>query len=230
MVISGDAHIAAVASVLAEPARVAMLLALSDGRALPAGELAQQARVSPSTASAHLTKLIEAGLLKVEKQGRWRYFRITDPAVVESLEALSMIAPPAPVHSLHEATIGDAVRRARMCYNHLAGNLGVNLAQALMSKKFLVLADGGYLVTDDGKQWFYDFGVDCSTMKRLEPAFVPYHIDWSERRPHLAGKLGAALTKHLMELGWVKRLPSSRAVQVTEEGQMSLLRELDICL
>lgn len=227
---SGDAHIAAIASVLADPTRVGILFALSDGRAIPAGELARQARVSPSTASAHLTKLIEAGLLTVEKQGRWRYFRISDPAIVESLEALSMIAPPAPVHSLREATIGDALRRARMCYNHLAGNLGVNLAQALTARNFLVLADGGYLITDDGKQWFYEFGVDCAVMKGKEPAFVPYHIDWSERRPHLAGKLGAALTKHLMELGWVRRLPSSRAVQITEDGRAALIRDLDVCL
>ncbi|MBV9231958.1 MAG: winged helix-turn-helix transcriptional regulator [Chloroflexi bacterium] len=226
----GDANIVAVASLLADSTRAGIILALSDGRAFPAGELARRIRVAPSTASAHLSKLVEAKLITVEKQGRHRYFRLTDPAIMQVIESLAVLAPAAPVHSLRESEVGGAVRSARMCYNHLAGKLGVALAQAMVDKGIFVSSDDGYLVTDCGREWFDEFGLDGIVLKKREPLFVPHHIDWSERRHHVAGALGAALARRLFDLGWIKRIPSSRAVRLTEEGQEELLKEFGLSL
>lgn len=220
----GDVNIASTAALLADPTRAGILMALGDGRALPAGELAQRVRVSPSTASSHLGKLVEAGLLVMEKQGRHRYFRLADPAIMQAIEILSVFAPATPIRSLRESTIAGAVRSARMCYNHLAGELGVALSQALVETQFLTAFDDGYMVTEDGNVWFHDFGIDWRALKQQNRLFAPHHIDWSERRHHLAGALGAAMANRLFELGWIMRLPSSRAVRVTEIGQRELLK------
>lgn len=224
----GDVNIAAVASLLADPTRISILLALSDGRAMPASDLARQARVAPSTASSHLSKLMEHGLITVEKQGRHRYFRLADPAIVSVLEDLAMFAPATAVRSLQEAAVGEAVRQARTCYNHLAGRLGVLLTQALQEKQILVTLHDGYTLSDDGEHWFSDFGIDDSVLKKGCSLFAPHHIDWSERRYHLAGTLGAAFTNRLFELTWIKRIPSNRAVCVTEEGQEALMKEFGL--
>jgi DNA-binding transcriptional ArsR family regulator len=218
----GDINIVPVASLLADPTRAIILQELSDGRALPAGELAYRAHVSSSTASAHLFKLVDAGLLAVEKQGRHRYYRIANPAIVQAIETLAALSPARPVHSLRESQIAEAVRNARMCYNHLAGNLGVKLSQALVDKHVLDASDNGYSITPDGLQWLHNFGIDEATFKKRGSLVVPYHIDWSERRPHIAGELGAALARRLFDLEWIIRTPSSRAVRLTATGQQAL--------
>ncbi len=218
----GDFDIASIASLLADPTRASMLLALSDGRALPAGELARQARVLPSTASSHLSKLVEASLLVVEQQGRHRYFRIANPAIVEAIEALAVFAPSTPIRSLRKSEKAKAIRKARMCYNHFAGEFGVMLTQALVDKQFLTTLDNGYILTVNGEQWLREFGVECATLRKQGIIFVPHHIDWSERRYHIAGELGAAFAQRIFELEWVKRIPSNRAVRVTEIGQQAL--------
>nr|HET6904783.1 metalloregulator ArsR/SmtB family transcription factor [Ktedonobacteraceae bacterium] len=226
----GDANIASIASMLADPTRVSILLALGNGRALPAGELARLSRVNASTASTHLAKLVEYGLLLVEKQGRHRYYRLADPAIEQVLESLALFAPASPVRSLRESEAGKAVRAARMCYGHLAGALGVALAQTLVDRQMLVDVDEGYIVTDDGQQWLYDFGIAGTLFKKREQLFVPHHIDWSERRHHVAGALGAALAMRLFDLEWIKHAPAGRAVHVTEGGRKALVEELGICL
>lgn len=223
----GDANIAYVASLLADPTRANMLVALDDGRALTAGELARQARVQPSTASAHLGRLVEAGLLVAERQGRHHYFRLADPTIMQVIEALAVFAPSRPVKSLRDATIAGALRSARMCYNHLAGELGVALTQALLEKRIVREVEDGYAVSDDGRYWLTEFGIEAQKKSLL---FAPHHIDWSERRYHLAGAMGAALAKRFFELGWIKRLPSSRAVRVVDEGREGLTRVLGMKL
>jgi DNA-binding transcriptional ArsR family regulator len=224
----GDINIVPIASLLADPTRAIILQELSDGRALPAGELAKRARVSSSTASAHLFKLIEAGLLTVEKQGRHRYYRIANPTIVQAIETLAALSPARPVHSLRESQIAEAVRNARMCYNHLAGNLGVKVSQALVDKHVLDASDNGYSITPDGQQWLRDFGIDEAVLKKRGSLVVPHHIDWSERRPHIAGELGAALARRFFDLEWITRTPSSRAVRLTETGQQALQGQLAI--
>lgn len=218
----GDINIAPVALLLADPTRASILQELSDGRALPAGELARRADVSASTASTHLFKLIEAGFLAVEKQGRQRYYRIANPAVVQAIEALTALAPARQVRSLRESLLAEAVRNARMCYNHLAGNLGVKLSQALVDKRVLDASDEGYSITSDGQQWLRDFGIEEAVLKKRGSLVVPHHIDWSESRPHVAGELGAALARRLFDLEWITRTPSSRAVRFTAIGQQAL--------
>jgi DNA-binding transcriptional ArsR family regulator len=224
----GDINIVPVASLLADPTRAIILQELSDGRALPAGELAHRAHVSSSTASAHLFKLVEAGLLAVEKQGRHRYYCIANPAIVQAIETLAALSPARPVHSLRESQIAEAVRNARMCYNHLAGNLGVKLSQALVDKHVLDASDNGYSITHNGLQWLRDFGIDEATLKKRGSLVVPHHIDWSERRPHIAGELGAALARRLFDQEWIIRTPSSRAVRLTATGQQALQDEFAI--
>lgn len=224
----GDIDIATVAAVLADTTRANMLLALSDGRSLPAGELAWRARVKASTASSHLAKLVDSGLLVVVKQGRHRYFRLADASIMQAIETLASFAPSTPVSSLRESAMGEAIRSARMCYNHLAGRLGVSLSEALVEKHILDSFDEGYIITDDGKRWMRDFGIDDADFKKQKSLLVPCHIDWSERRHHIAGALGAALSRRLLDLAWIERLPSSRAVRLTEVGRLGLKGEFHL--
>jgi DNA-binding transcriptional ArsR family regulator len=221
----GDFNIVPIATLLADPTRASILQELSDGRALPAGELARRARVNPSAASAHLSKLVGAGLLAVEKQGRHRYFRIANATIVHAIETLAALAPARPVRSLRDSQIAEAVRNARMCYNHLAGNLGVKLTQALVDKQVLVASDEGYSITPNGLLWLDDFGINTAAFTKRVSLIVPQHIDWSERLPHIAGELGAALARRLFELEWIIRTPSSRAVRLTATGQEALQDE-----
>lgn len=204
-----------------------MLLLLLDGRALTAGELARRSRVSPSTASAHLTRLVEGGLLAVERQGRHRYFRLADASVGKALETLATISPPAPVRSLRQSQVGKAIHYARTCYDHLAGQVGVGLTEAMVRAGMLV-ESGSYELTPAGAERLTALGLDLPTIRRQSRAFALRCLDWSERRPHLAGALGAALTTRLFELGWIRRTDASRAVQLTELGRLELTRQFEL--
>ena len=231
---AGDARVAPTAALLADPARAAMLWALSDGRALPAGELAQVARVGAPTASAHLARLTAGGLLACERHGRHRYYRLANPAVVAALEALAALAPPTPAASPREAHAGRAVRLARTCYDHLAGVLGVQVTEALVAQGALVLVGRGYPVTDGGRERFAALGVDVAAVereaRRTRRPLTRACLDWSERRYHLAGALGAALADRLLAAGWVERTPASRALRITNDGRRALRREFDVRL
>ena len=186
--------------------------------------------MNASTASAHLAKLVESGLLFVEKQGRHRYYRLANPAIEQALETLALFAPASPVRSLRESEVGKAVRAARMCYGHIAGALGVALTQSPFDRQIIVALDEGFLLTDTGKQWLRNFGIDGPLLKKEGPLVVPHHIDWSERRHHVAGSLGAALARRLVDLEWVKRAPASRAIHITESGRKALKEEFGLCL
>jgi DNA-binding transcriptional ArsR family regulator len=233
--IAGDTDISAVAGVLAEPSRARMLLALADGRALAASTLAAEAGVAPSTASEHLAKLVDAGLFTTERHGRHRYYRMAGPEVAELLEALALLAPASPVRSLRESTRAHAVRSARTCYDHLAGRLGTGVMQTLLEKGVLSGGDGlfaadgdgrdqlsspgwdhDYRLTEVGQVWMDGFGVKVPAGGRRP--LIRYCVDWSEQRHHLAGGLGAGLLTCLLDRGWLRRSPTSRAVQVTNEG------------
>jgi DNA-binding transcriptional ArsR family regulator len=236
----GDTDIARIGALVADPARAKILLALGDGRALPASVLADEAGVAASTASAHLSKLVKGGMLTVERHGRHRYFRVSGPAVAELLEALARVSPAAPVRSLRQGTRAQAVRFARTCYDHLAGMLGTELMSAMIEQKLLAGGDGtfdpessgddrlsapgvdvDYHLTDEGIAFFRSLGVDPEALPGRRP-LIRYCIDWSEQRHHLAGALGAALAERLFELGWVSRARSGRAVRVSAEGYEGL--------
>jgi DNA-binding transcriptional ArsR family regulator len=217
----GDADIASVAALIGDPGRARVLRALGDGRSLPATVLAFEAGVAAS----HLARLVAAGLLRVEVRGRHRYYRLAGADVASALEALARIAPLEPVRSLRAGTRAAAVRYARSCYDHLAGRLGVALMQALLRADALAGDEDGYELTGRGLRLLDELGVRLPAGRR---PLVRHCVDWSEQRPHLAGAVGAGVLSRLLELGWLERAPSSRALLVTEIGARQLCRRLGV--
>lgn len=208
-----------VAGLLSDPSRSAMLISLLDGRPQTATELAQRAKITPQTASLHLSKLVSGHLISKEVQGKYHYFRLTDPNVAHAIESLIAISPPSKIYSLREADEDNALRKARTCYDHLAGRLGINLAESIVRKGYIDISNENYRVTDDGKKFFSDFGIDFVKLKRRRRKFIHPCLDWSERTPHIGGALGAALLDRITELGWIDKKASQRAVRVTELGK-----------
>jgi DNA-binding transcriptional ArsR family regulator len=214
---------ATVAALIGDPARANMLCALLDGRALTAGELAYTAHVSPQTASGHLGKLASARLVDVAQQGRHRYYRLAGKHVAAMLESISSVAAIAPPR-VKPPRIADDMRNARMCYDHVAGRLGVTLADALREHQHVEFADDGGVVTPSGEAFFAKLGVDISAARANRRAFCRPCLDWSERRTHLAGAVGAALARRLMENRWIARKRDSRALTITPVGWTGIER------
>ncbi|MGQ4415560.1 ArsR/SmtB family transcription factor [Streptomyces sp. SAS_269] len=216
------AALAALASLVADETRAACLLALLDGRAWTAGELARHAGVAPSTLSEHLGKLVAGGLLAQERQGRHRYVRLADARVAQLVEDLAAQVTPAGTarpRTLRESSAGSAMARGRTCYDHLAGRLGIAITDAL-TERGLLRQDTGFALTDAGLRWYGTAGIplDRSARRPLARAC----LDWTERRPHLAGSAGAALCRHALDAGWCVRIGSERAVRVTPPGARAL--------
>jgi DNA-binding transcriptional ArsR family regulator len=219
----GEADVSAAAALLAEPARTALVLAVIDDGPLPASELAARAGIAPSTASQHLARLVDGGFLATTKNGRHRYYRLGDPAVADAIEALAIVAPQPEPRTLREATRGELLREARMCYDHLAGRLGVVLARALETGGMMKRQNGGYALGPRVRR-LEALGIDLEGLERQRRPVVRGCLDWSERELHVAGGLGAALASRFFELGWIERREANRSVAVTEEGS-ALLRE-----
>lgn len=222
--LAGDTNLAAVGALLSEPARAKVLLALTDGRSLAASVLASEAGVAPSTASHHLAKLVDAGLINATTRGRHRYFSLAGPQVAELIEAVARVAPPQTVTSLRQGTRAHVVRYARRCYDHLAGRLGVAVADAL-EKQGLLLPGDGNTVTKGGAGAFAALGIETHAGDVARRC-----LDWTEQRDHVAGPLGRALMTRLLELGWVSRDPKTRAVRLTEAGCANLPARLGVRL
>jgi DNA-binding transcriptional ArsR family regulator len=223
----GDVDISEPASLIGDPTRAAFLMALSEGESLPAGELARRAGVSASTASIQLAKLVEGSLLTVEQNGRHRYYSLGDPAIAAAIESLAVIAPQRPATSLRQARIGSDLQAARTCYDHLAGALGVALFDALLKERLLTAE---LEPTTKGSRRLGDLGIDLEEAASSRRPLARRCLDWSERRHHLAGALGAAIATRFFELGWIERTGSSRAVRVTDAGRKDLARELAVRL
>ncbi|WP_413991233.1 ArsR/SmtB family transcription factor [Labrys okinawensis] len=220
-------NIASAAFLIADPTRAAMLIALLDGRARPAGELAYAAGVTAQTASAHLGKLRAGGLLAVEAEGRHRYYRLAGPHIAALLETLATISPEAAVRRKALTREAQRLQFARCCYDHLAGRLGVEVACALQTRGLLVAgADKQFEVTPAGAQWFGAMGLDVTKIKPNRRGLARQCLDWTERRYHLAGPLGVQFTSLLGAKGWIRRSACSRAVEVTPEGWIGLRRHL----
>jgi DNA-binding transcriptional ArsR family regulator len=221
-------RLARLAGLIADETRAACLLALLDGRAWTAGELARHAAVAPSTLSEHLGKLVAAGLLAEERQGRHRYVRIADARTAQLVEDLAaQVAPDGAVRprTLRESSAGAALARGRTCYDHLAGRLGIAVTDAL-TRRGLLRQDTGFALTDAGLAWFAGAGIALDRGGRRPLARAC--LDWTERRPHLAGAAGAALCRHALDAGWCVRIGSGRAVKVTPAGEGALRHLLDI--
>jgi DNA-binding transcriptional ArsR family regulator len=219
---------AAVAALMADGARAAMLNALAGPHALPASELAAIAGVSLPTASHHLGKLVDGGLIRVERHGRHRYYGLTGPDVVRAVEALSALAPQRPVKSLRESVVSETLRAGRTCYDHLAGELGVAIADALVDKGVVDRSADGMTLGPNAADWCASFGIELPPAGRRQP--VRACLDWSERRYHLAGGLGAAIATELLERGWVERVSDGRAVRLSADGRRGLGRELGLAV
>jgi len=212
-------NMAEIGSLLGETSRATMLASMMDGRFHTASELAYMAAIKPQTASFHLSKLVEGQLVRVEKQGRHRYFQLAGEEIAQLLESFLAISPPPEVRSLKQSSQMKLLQDARTCYDHLAGKLGVQLAESLLNAGFLKLVEKQFLITEEGAQFFTDFGLDLDDLKRKRRSFSHACLDWSERRYHLAGALGEGMLTHFLSLGWVTRVPSIRAIKVTEKGR-----------
>jgi DNA-binding transcriptional ArsR family regulator len=237
----GDADIASVAALLADDARSRIVMALADGRALPASMLSSEAGVAASTASEHLRKLTEAGFVTVHPQGRHRYFQLAGPDVAALVESLARIAPRREVRSLKEGTRAQALRRARSCYDHLAGRLGVGVFAALIDDGSVAGGDGIHRLEGDGDDRLSAPGADIAYrltpggVRRLERLGVEvpaaevdgcvalrYCVDWTEQRHHMSGVVGRRLFAHLLDSAWIERDKRTRVVRVTQPGERGL--------
>jgi DNA-binding transcriptional ArsR family regulator len=247
--VHGVADISAVAALMADPTRARILTALTDGRALPASVLASESGVSASTTSEHLARLLDGGLVEAERSGRHRYFRLASDQVAAAIESLAALAPQTPVTSLRASTRAAAMRRARTCYDHLAGRLGVAVTEALVRHEVLVRTDGRsgterspddplasamaahpYRLGRGADGIFARLGVDVAALPGGDSRrpLLRFCVDWSEQRHHLAGALGAAMLDRMLAADWVRRAPGHRAVQLTESGRSTLADVLGV--
>jgi DNA-binding transcriptional ArsR family regulator len=212
--------LAEIGALVGDPARANILAALMDGRALTATELAYAAGVAPQTASGHLAKLAGANLLALHKQGRHRYFRLASPLVGRMLEGiLAVAAVQLPPRRRPVSRIEEEMRTARTCYDHIAGRLGVGIADALTERGHVVLVEDGGEVTVAGAAFLAGFGIELGARKRSQRAFCRACLDWSERRPHIAGAVGAALLERCLDLAWVERRRDTRALAISAAGR-----------
>jgi DNA-binding transcriptional ArsR family regulator len=233
--LNGDVDISAPAALIGDEARAAMLLALGGGLALPATVLASAARVGRPTASRHLARLVEGGMLTVEPRGRSRYYRLASEQVGLLVETLAGVAPLRPPRTLAENTRMQALRTARTCYDHLAGRLGVAVFQALVAREALQDLQlsslpprkvrsglGPVALGSAADRVFGQLGVEVERVSQTRRPLATACLDWTENRPHLAGALGAAVCSAFLQAGWVRRRADSRAVTLTQAGQSAL--------
>jgi DNA-binding transcriptional ArsR family regulator len=223
-------QIAEVAALVGDPARASILCALLGGRALTATELAHVAGVSPQTTSGHLGKLHAARLLVLMKQGRHRYYRLAGPQVGQMLEGIMNVAMQGPPRYQPKSRLDDAMRHARTCYDHFAGTLGVGLADGMTERELVVLGDEAGEVTPTGLGFLSRLGVDLTAARARRRVFCRPCLDWTERRPHIGGAVGAALAQRCFELNWVERIRDSRALRITPAGRRGLIEHFALTL
>ena len=221
---------AGIGAMIGSPARASILAALFDGRALTATGLAQVAGVGAPTASEHLAKLVAARLLVAERQGRHRYYRLAGPHVADALEALDRLAVTPPVPHRSPSAEAQGLREARLCYDHLAGGLGVALTAALADKGCLVPAGRDFALTAEGEALVASLGIDLAQVRARRRLFARQCLDWSERRPHLGGALGAAIAALAFEADWIRRTERRRQVRLTARGRGALAKHFGIDL
>lgn len=219
-----DADLASVAALMADKHRAQMLLTLLGGTPMSGSALAEAAGISRSLASAHLKKLVAGGLVRAQPSGRQQLYSIASEPVADALEVLILLAPATKVRSLGDASRARSLRWARMCYDHLAGAVGVSVTEALIGRGLVVAVEGGggYVLTPGGASEFGRFGIEVDRLERRTRPLLRPCLDWSERRYHLAGSLGTALTRSMIERRWITTREASRIVVVTEAGEAGL--------
>ncbi len=204
---------------LSDVSRAAMLMALMDGRAFTASELASRAGIGAPAASEHLARLVDGQFVTVTKQGRHRYFKLASVEIAQLIESLMAVASTGPSRHRPPGPADEAMRAARSCYDHIAGRLAIDLLDGLTGRGFLVLEDDALSLTPAGRAFFCEMGMDASPAGGSKRPFCRCCLDWSERRPHLAGRLGAAILTQGLDRNWITRVPDSRALRLTETGR-----------
>lgn len=216
--------IARIAALIGDPARANIMLALMSGKALTASELSQEAGVTLQTTSSHLAKLADGGLLAIRRQGRHKYFSFADDGVADLIESLMGVAAGSGHLRTRTGPRDTALRKARVCYNHLAGDMGVRAFDSLLGREFLAGEGDRLELTDAGAAFVTGFGVDLAPLRSGRAVLCKRCLDWSERRSHLAGSLGRALLSRVVELKWARREAASRAVTFTAQGERAFLQ------
>jgi len=211
-----------ISGLICEPTRARLLWNLLDGRAYTASELAIVGEISSTSASNHLAKLLEADIIKVEMQGRHRYYSFSKPEVAYVVESLANLASSHSGSLIKKETAPEGIRFCRTCYDHLAGYVAVKLVDAMESKGYIKKADGSFLVSTKGWNWFSEFDIDKNSFQETRRPLTRQCLDWSERRPHLAGQLGAVLLEKLLERKWFKKVQYSRELKLTLKGREEL--------
>ncbi len=227
---SAAPQIAEVAALVGDPARANILCALLGGRAITAAALAAAAHVSPQTASGHRARLTAARLLGVVKQGRHRYYRLAGPHVGQMLESIMNVALAGPPRFQPRSRADDVMRHARTCYDHIAGVVGVGIADRLIERAFVILGDEAGEVTDQGAAFLAELGVDLAAARTRRRVFCRPCLDWTERRPHIGGAVGAAIASRCFELKWIERVGDSRALTITPAGRRGLMGAFGLAL
>ncbi|EDR3976570.1 winged helix-turn-helix transcriptional regulator [Salmonella enterica] len=222
-------NISTIAHLIAEPVRAVILITLSDGSALSAGALAEAAGVTAQTTSSHLAKLLHGGLITMQREGRHRYYRLAGPHVVAALESLACAGPPETVWRTTPNRSARELQFARCCYDHLAGEIGVAITQAMLERQ--LIEDNGnrtYTLTAEGYEWLERIGLDVGYPEHGQDHHARQCIDWTERQHHMAGPLGARLLEAYVAWEWMKRNPGTRSVSVTEKGWAALREHFGI--
>ena len=233
--VSAEPDFQRLAGTIGDATRIRMLMLLMEGRALTAKELAYGAGVQPATATAHLQRLLRDRVIAVAVQGRHKYFHLASSQIGQLLELMLVVAPHGEARTPPPSARGlEAIRVARFCYDHLAGQLGTRIAEVLLARGLLRAArtprgTKELTLTRDGEAWFDELGVNLDAARRSRRRFALRCLDWSERRDHLAGSLGAALAARLVELGWLARRRDSRVVAITGAGRDALMARFRLC-
>lgn len=223
-------NIASIATLISEPSRAAMLTALLDGRFHPASSLAYIAGVKPQTASFHLKKMKESNVIRVERHGRHRYYGLMNHEIATILESFLSVAPNIEIKSFKQATQDKAIRYARTCYDHLAGQLGVKITDSLLHNEYLENNEDSFIVTQKGEKFFAELKIDLQEVRKKRRTYISKCLDWSERRHHISGAVGHALLERLLELQWLRRHPDTRAIKITKEGEKNIQNIFGITL
>lgn len=216
-----------IASLIGDPTRASVMWTLLDGKAFTATELAIMANTSPQNISMHLAKLLEAGLLCVEKQGRHKYYRFSNKEVAYAIEAMASLIP-SQIPQKKNSEKHSPIKHCRTCYDHLAGKIGVAVAESLLEQNIILDADNKFVITSEGAKWFSDFGINVEEIKKQKRLFLKPCLDWSERKNHIAGSVGASLLDKMISDDWLRRAKNSRAIQITGKGEKELFKYFKI--
>ena len=218
------------ASLIGDPTRASILWTLLDGRAFTATELAVSANTSPQNISMHLGKLLEADLLCVEKQGRHKYYRFSNKEVAYAVEAMANLVPKPEVSLKNKPENYPPIKFCRTCYDHLAGKIGVALTDSLLEQKIIIEKNNAYEISPEGEKWFFRFGINIEEAQKQKRIFLKPCLDWSERRNHIAGSIGALLLNKMIAEDWLRKTKDSRAMIITGKGEKELLKNFKIAL